>query len=208
MRFFSKETAVFTQHVIILIAVTSTAAVCTCVGHAACALVGIRRGGPSPVRHLNVVTWDPPSIWVPHPKEGSAMTFVLDKLLTIRRDVQKTKQLCTACQACYYVMNITYIASWAFRSIDQSPGFTVVTDNCHANSVLVSHVTMNSERFVTSFSIRVYNIAACGLWTVQFYFTACFSCNTQKEEEEEENILKNVKQLFDISNVIIKNENR
>ena len=84
---------------------------------------------------------------------------------------------------------------------------------------------MNSERFVTSFSIRVYNIrAACGLWTVQFYFTACFSCNTQTEEEEEEDdeedkgeeeeeeekkyILKNVKQLFDISNVIIKNENR
>ena len=155
------------------------------------------------------------------------MTFVLDKLLTISRDVQKTKKLCTACQACYCVMNITYIASWTFISINQSPGFTVVTDNRHANSVLVSHVTMNSERFVTSFSIRVYNIrAACGLWTVQFYFTACFSCNTQTEEEEEEddeedkgeeeeeeeeeekNILKNVKQLFDISNVIIKNENR
>ena len=154
------------------------------------------------------------------------MTFVLDKLLTISRDVQKTKKLCTACQACYCVMNITYIASWTFISINQSPGFTVVTDNRHANSVLVSHVTMNSERFVTSFPIRVYNIrAACGLWTVQFYFTACFSCNTQTEEEEEEddkedkgeeeeeeeeekNILKNVKQLFDISNVIIKNENR
>ena len=107
-------------------------------------------------------------------------------------------------------MDITYVASLASITINQSPGFTVMPNNCHSNSVLVSHVAMDGERFVASFSIRVDNIrAACGLWTVQFNFTACFSCKTKKEEEEEEeNKLKNVKQLFDISNVIIKNENR
>ena len=176
MRFFSKKTAVFAQHFIIFVAVTLSAAVCTRTGHPACALVGICRGSPSPVRHLNVVTWDPPSIWVPHPQEGSAMTFVLDKLLTMCRDVQKTKQLYTACQACCYVMNITYIASWRFIAINESPDFTVVTNNCHANSVFVCHVTMDSKWLVSSFSIGVDNIrAACGLWTVQFCLTACFT---------------------------------
>ena len=115
------------------------------------------------------------------------MAFILDKLLAICRHVQKTSQLWNISQACSYVMDITYVASWRTISINQSPGFTVVANNCHANSVFVSHVTMDCERFVASFSIGVDNIrAACGLWTVQFNFTACFSCNTQKEEEEED----------------------
>ena len=92
------------------------------------------------------------------------------------RDVQKTKQLYTACLACCYVMNITYIASWRFIAINESPDFTVVTNNCDANSVFVCHVTMDSKWLVPSFSIGVDNIrAACGLWTVQFCLTACFT---------------------------------
>ena len=104
------------------------------------------------------------------------MTFVLDKLLTMCRDVQKTKQLSIACQAASCVMNITYIASLTFIASDQGPLFTVMTNNCHTNSVLVCHVTMNSEWFVASFSIGVDNIrSTCSLWTVQFYFTAGFT---------------------------------
>ena len=84
-------------------------------------------------------------------------------------------------------MDITHVASLALITINKSPGFTVMPNNCLSDSVLVSHVTMDCERFVASFSIRVDNIrAACGLWAVKFNFTACFSCNTQKEEEQEQ----------------------
>ena len=54
---------------------------------------------------------------------------------------------------------------------------TVVTDNCHANSILVSHVTKYSERSLASLFIGIDDIrATCSLWTVMFDFTAGFSC--------------------------------
>ena len=172
---FCKKTAVFTPCIILFIAIATAAAVCTRICHPACALVEVRRGGSTPVCHLYQVTWYPPAIRATIGMEGRAMAFILDKLLAICRHVQKTSQLWTISQTCSYVMDITYVASWRTMSINQSPGFTVVANNCHANSVLVSHVTMDSERFVASFSIRVDNIgAACGLWTAQFYFTAAF----------------------------------
>ena len=173
---FCKKTAVFTPCIIIFIAITTAAAVCTRICNPACALVEVRRGGSTPVCHLYQVTWYPPAIRATIGMEGRAMAFILDKLLAICRHFQKTSQLWNISQAYSYVMDITYVASWGTISINQSPGFTVVANNCHANSTLVSHVTMDGERFVASFSIRVDNIgAACGLWTAQFYFTAAFS---------------------------------
>ena len=53
---------------------------------------------------------------------------------------------------------------------------TVMTDDCHANSILLSHVTKYSERSMASLFIGIDDIrATCSLWTVMFDFTAGFS---------------------------------
>ena len=36
--------------------------------------------------------------------------------------------------------------------------FTVVTDNCHSNTVLVSHVTEDFKRFLSTLSIRIDDV--------------------------------------------------
>ena len=71
------------------------------------------------------------------------------------------------------VANITPTVLMAFHTRSR---LTVVTDDCHANSILVSHVTKYSERSVASLFIGINDIrATCGLWTVIFDFTAGLS---------------------------------
>ena len=56
------------------------------------------------------------------------------------------------------------VASCRFTSFHQGSVFAVVTDDCHANVVLVSHVTINYERCHAAFSIRVDDVRST--WSV------------------------------------------
>ena len=61
------------------------------------------------------------------------------------------------------------------KAIYQRSVFTVVTDDCHANFVLVSHVTVNSERCHASFAIRIDDIRTTwSLGIAEFDITAGF----------------------------------
>ena len=82
-------------------------------------------------------------------------------LLTVGRYGSQVSQLEEICPS---VVNITLVASCRFTSLHQCPVFAVVTDDCHANVVLVSHVTINYERCHASFSIRVDDVRST--WSV------------------------------------------
>ena len=53
------------------------------------------------------------------------------------------------------VVNTTLISALAVVAIDQRSRFTVMADNCHANFILVCHVTVHSKGLVPPFSIRI-----------------------------------------------------
>ena len=107
MRLLCEKNAVFTPCVIIFIAIATTAAVCTRIRHPAYALVGVRRGGSSPLCHLYYVRWYPPVTRVTHIQKRRIIAFILDKLVAMCRHVQKTSQLWSISQACSYVMDMT-----------------------------------------------------------------------------------------------------
>ena len=72
-------------------------------------------------------------------------------------------------------MNVANVASTLFISVHMHSGFTVVTDDCHANSIFVRHVTKDSEGFEASLAIRVDDVRTIwNFWTVIFYFAARF----------------------------------
>ena len=135
----SEETAVFTPYIVILITVTTITWVCTWVGHPACALT-TTRWCSTPVRHLTRVTWHPPSKSSPH--RPWMITLVLDKLLTVWWDSGETCQL-RETRSC--VMNVTWVTTSRTKSVHVRSAFTVVTDDCNANSIFVTHVAVNSE---------------------------------------------------------------
>ena len=108
-----------------------------------------------------------PAIGATHIEEGRTIAFVFDKLLAVCRDIQKASHLWNTSYSCSYVMNVTYVASRSTIVVNQCPRLTVVTDDWHANSVFVCHVTVNSEGWVAAISIWIDNIrATCGLRTV------------------------------------------
>ena len=135
----TEKSAVFTPYSVIFITVTTITGVCAWVGHPTCALTTDRCS--TPVRHLNRITWHPPGcsifehLWT--------ITLILDKLLTVWGNSGETRQLGQT-RSC--VMNVTCVTSWRFASIHQCSAFTVVTDDCHATSTLVTHVTRDVKR--------------------------------------------------------------
>ena len=142
-----EETAVFTPYIIILITVTGAFRVCTRVVHPACALT-TARWCSTPVRHLIGITWHPPSISA-IPEHLRFITAILYKLLTVCGDSGEIGQLR---QTRSIVINDTWLATRVFKSFHMSPVLTVVTDDSHANSIRVSHVTVHWEWCQISFA--------------------------------------------------------
>ena len=146
----SKETAVFTPYIVILIAVTTIAGVCTCLVHSACALTTVARWCSTPVPLLFRITWDPPSCSTS--EELWFITLILDKLLAVWGDMGEIGQLR---QSGSNVLNFPGVASTLSTSVYQSPALCIVTDDCDANSVLLYHVTVNCEWFQISLAIWI-----------------------------------------------------
>ena len=161
----SEETTVLTPVIVILITITTISGVGTWVGHPACALT-TARWCSAPVRHLSRITWHPPSIWIVKPKTG-AITLILDKLFTVRRNSGKSRQL-RQFSSC--VMNVTRVTPRLFTTSHQLPSFIVMTDDCYANTFLVSHVTVDSKRCQTPVTIWINDIlpADCADGTPDF----------------------------------------
>ena len=159
----SEETAVLSPYLVIPVTVTGTAGV----SHTACALT-TTGCCPSPVRHLLRITWHPPSVWTVKPQTG-VITLVLYKLFTVRRDSGQTHQLR---QTCSCVMNVTYVTTSVFKSIHNSSALTVVTDNCHANTLFVSHVTVRCEWCQTSLAIWINHVVSADAADVRFDISA------------------------------------
>ena len=181
----SQQTAVFTPHTVILITVTTITGVCAWVGHPACALTTDRCS--TPVRHLNRITWYPPSIRtnaIISPEQNRVITLIFNKLFTVWRDSSETCQL-RQTRPC--VMNVTWVTTSTAISTHMGSAFTVVTYYCHANSTLISHVTEDCEWCLASFAIWIndvisaytadvfsYHRTGSNNWRVDFDFS--FNC--------------------------------
>ena len=150
--FISKEAAVFTPFSIINVTIIFKplflilSALFTWFIHAACAFVTARQCS-TPVSHFLWVPRYPPSkpsfSTIPGLQQPEVNTFILDKLLTVWGDFSETHQLR---QICSYVMNVTWVAPTFFAAIHHCCVLAVVTDDCHANSIRVNHVTSDDER--------------------------------------------------------------
>ena len=111
----------------------------------------------APVVHLFSITWHPPSFTFRN-RLYIIFTFVLDKLFTVLWDLSERCQLRGADSSISYIFPVT---SWEFTSIcisDVSSTLTVVTDDSHANSTLITHVTVHTEGCHASFAIRVNDV--------------------------------------------------
>ena len=145
----SQETAVFTPYLVIRITVTAFSC-CAWVVHPACALTTSRRRS-TPICHLRRITRHPPSVWTVKP-ETWVVALVLDELFTVWRDTGETGQLR---QTRSFVMNVTFVTAFIFISSHICPALTVVTDDCHANTLLICHVTVHYEWCQSSIAIWV-----------------------------------------------------
>ena len=65
-----------------------------------------------------------------------------------------------SCSTNSLVRDIARITAGVLKSIHQRSVFTVVTDNCHSNTVLVSRVTEVFKRFLSTFSIGIDDVRA------------------------------------------------
>ena len=165
----SQETAVFTPYVVILITVTAITGVCTWVGHPACALT--TDSCSTPVRHLRRITWHPPSVKAVILKQHRLITLVLNKLLTVWGDSGEIRQLR---QTGSSIMNVARVTTLSFKSFHQRPALTVVTDDCHANTLPVSHVTVHWEWCQSSKTIGINYIVSADAATVSSDFRTGF----------------------------------
>ena len=155
MWFVSEKTAVFTPNFVILITVTTTTGVSTWVVHPACAL-STARWCPTPVRHLSWITWHPPRVWIWTEKpQIRTITLIFDKLLAVWGDCGETRQL-RQTHSC--IVNVACVTTCLFVPIHQCSVFAVVTDDCHANSILVIHVTGDAKRRQASFTTWVNDV--------------------------------------------------
>ena len=163
----SKEATVFAPYLVIWITVASITGVCTWVGHPACALTTARCCS-APVPHLSRITWHPPGNWTLK-LQTRVITLVLDKLLTVWGDSGETSQL-RKTRSC--VMNVTKTLLW----IHKCPALTVVTDDCHANSLLILHVAINRKRCRTTLAIRINDVISASTANVFSYLRTGSSC--------------------------------
>ena len=97
-------------------------------------------------------------------QEKRIVAFILDELLTISGDIQKSNQLWNTSQTRSYVMNIANVAPLFFMSIDQHSVFGIVTNDCHTNSISGCQVTIDGKRRIAFITIRVDDVrTASGL---------------------------------------------
>ena len=186
----SKETAVLTQYAVFLVTITHISRVWAWAGHPACArtTAGWRS---SPVIHFDRIPWHPPSkttseeLWI--------TALITDKLFAVWRDSGETRRLRKTRSG---VMNISWVTARALISLHMCSTFAVVTDDCHANSILVTHITVNCKRCKRTLAIGINDvISTCSTdlfsyyrtrshvpWIVNFYFgfNCCqsISCST------------------------------
>ncbi len=154
----SEETAVFTPYIIILITVTSMTTY-TRVGHPTCALT-TARWCPAPVRHLTRITWHPEAISATN---NWTITFILNELFTIWVDSGETRQL-RQTRSC--VMDVTWVTTISFTSLHESSAFTVVTNHCHANATLATHVAVNGKWCQASRAIWINDVISAYITAV------------------------------------------
>ena len=157
----SEETAVLSPHAIIRITIAFISGVCTWFVHPACAPATFRC--PAPVVHLSRITWHQPPMHIV--KQEGIYTLILDKLFTVWGDCGEARQLR---QTRSHVVNVTWVTPLGFISFYQCSVFTVVTDDCHANSVLISHIAESYKWLQTSLAIRIYDIIALLCCRIEF----------------------------------------
>ena len=137
---------------IILITVTAITGVCTWVGHPAWAITIDRWS--TPVRHVSRITWHPPRKSVVS-EYLRVITLLLFKLFTVRRDAGEIGQLRETRSS---VENGLWVAPWAFISCHMFSTLTMVTDDCHVNSIFVCYITVHWESFLTSLAIWINDV--------------------------------------------------
>ena len=152
--FVFEEAAILSPCGVIGVTVASAVNVCTCIIQAACAFV-INRINSSPVLHLLSITWHPPAVHVTIGEELRVVALVLYKLLTVS---WWSCQVCQLSHISLRVLDGARIRVFAAKPSHQRPAFTVMTDNCHSNTALVSHVTIDFERFHSALSIRIDDV--------------------------------------------------
>ena len=130
----SEDVAVFTPLIVVRITITASF-------YPRCALASICWRS-IPIRHLWFVTWHPPSKQSIS-EQTRVMTLIIDKLFTVWGDFGETRQLR---QTRSGIMNVTWVTPRRIIAINQCSVLAVVTDNCHANSILVSHITSDVKR--------------------------------------------------------------
>ena len=146
MCLFSEEATVLPPFSVILNTVTNFFFICAVVVHSACALTTIRSCS-APIVHFHGVTWNPKAI-----VQSRTEALVLDELLTVLGNIDETHQLRDVRSLVVYV---TWIRSLWFISLHQRPDLAVVTNDSHANFVLVDHVTCDVTWLQPSFAARI-----------------------------------------------------
>ena len=98
------------------------------------------------------------------------VTLVLDELLTV---AGHSRQTCQLSQTRPSVRHVTRVRTCWITTFHQSSGFTVVTDDCHTHTGLVSHVTKHIEWSLASYTVRVDDvISVCQKGMSAFQVTA------------------------------------
>ena len=168
----SEETAVFIPFITSRVTVTTKIPIHTWVGHPACALV--TNWCSTPVRHLDRVTWHPPSVWITIEEQHWIITLILNKLFTVQRDTGETCQLR---QTCSCVMNVTWVAASGFITfaiVHVRSALTIVTNDCHANALFVCHITEHCEWCQSSLAIWIDDVISVCTVSVFSYGRARF----------------------------------
>ena len=112
---------------------------------------------------------------LPPEQKTGVKTFVFDKVLTVRGNCSEGNKLGNGRWLHSRVINLFSIGSLT-RSIYQRSFFTVVTNHCHANSIVLVHVALRGDGFAASLTIRIDDIrTAWGLRAERFDLTASFS---------------------------------
>ena len=163
MRLVSEEATVFAPFLVICITVASTSFFYARAIYPACTLITISFCSV-PIGHIDEIAWHPPG-------ESSVLglrgyfwgeyfwsfTIVLYKLFTVLRNPGETRQLRKA-RSC--IEDVAWVTAWVFTFVHSCFVFAIVTYDCHANTVLVGHVTRDVKWLQFSFTVRVNDIRA------------------------------------------------
>ena len=140
--------------------------------YSACAHVGWSTSS-FPVAHFPSITWHPPGNLLRH-KGYLIVALKFDKPFTVLWNSSKCCQLSSANPSVSHIFTITsWVTPFTSRDItNMGSTLTVVTYECHANSSLVTHITIHTEGSHASFAIRVNNIITWRASTAAWFYTA------------------------------------